>query len=203
MRKGILFVITAPSGAGKTTIIRKVMKSIDSLGFSVSYTTREKRRGEVGGKDYRFVNLKTFRRVRDAGGFLEWATIFGDYYGTPVREVSDALKKGMDIILDIDVQGAAQVRRKRKNAVFVFIMPPDYKTLKSRLEKRKSESREKIKTRMEAARKDVKEFSKFDYIIVNDDLKDAVRTLKGIILAERARMKMCRQAARKIAATFP
>jgi len=202
MRKGTLFVITAPSGAGKTTLIDIVLRSLDTIEFSVSCTTRSRRKGEIDGKDYHFINVNTFQKVRRAGGFLEWARVFDDYYGTPKKETEKILEEGKDIILDIDVQGASQIRKKKKDAVFIFILPPDYKTLTKRLEKRRSDPKAEIGKRLMTARKDAKEFRKFDYIVVNDKVEKAAKELKGIFFAERAKVSRCFQAAARIVKTF-
>ncbi len=202
MRKGILFVITAPSGAGKTSLIQKLLDSIDNIEFSVSCTTRSQRKGEIDGKDYHFIDMETFLKIRRSGGFLEWANVFGDFYGTPGRETEKILKSGRDIILDIDVQGASQIRRKKRDAVFIFILPPDYSTLRKRLEKRKSDSKARVRRRLNTAKKDVREFRKFHYIIINDKLERAAEELQGIIRAERARTSRSARAARRIIDTF-
>ena len=202
MSRGTLFVITAPSGAGKTTLINRLLRSLDNLEFSVSYATRAKRKGEIDGKDYHFVSKEAFRKMQRAGGFLEWARVFDDYYGTPKKKTEELLKKGKDIILDIDVQGASQIRRKMKGAVFIFILPPDCRTLRERLERRKSDSKTAIRKRVETAKKDVREFDAFDYIVVNDRIGRAFEELKGIFLAERARICRSYTTARRIVNTF-
>lgn len=187
-QKGTLFVITAPSGAGKTTLIKKILKSMDDLEFSVSYTTRSRRKGEKAGIDYHFVSIDTFKKILSKRGFLEWAVVFGHYYGTPKKETEKMLSSGKDVILDVDVQGAYQVRKKNKKAVFIFIVPPDFKRLKGRLDKRKSETIEVMARRLKIAKKDIKEYRQFDYLVVNDRVEKAVYLLKSIIMAERSRM---------------
>jgi guanylate kinase len=187
-RKGTLFVITAPSGAGKTTLIKRILRSIDDLEFSVSYTTRDKRKGERDGIDYHFVSVDGFKKILSKRGFLEWAVVFGHYYGTPKKETEQMLKEGKDVILDIDVQGASQVKKKKRKAVFIFIVPPDFKTLKKRLDGRKSEAQEIVARRLKIAGKDIKGFRFFDYLVVNEHLEEAVSLLKSIIRAERRRM---------------
>ncbi len=202
MNKGTLFIITAPSGAGKTSLIQRLLGSIKEIEFSVSCTTRPQREGEVDGKDYHFIGMETFLKIRRSGGFLEWAEVFGDLYGTPANETEKILKSGRDIILDIDVQGASQIRRKRKDAVFIFILPPDYATLRKRLEKRKSDSKVRIRRRLKMAKEDVREFKKFQYIVINDKLERASEELCGIIRAERARTSKRAREAKKILETF-
>lgn len=201
-RKGTLFVITAPSGAGKTTLIRKLMRSITDLEFSISYTTRKKRKGEKDRVDYRFVSVDTFKKMSDRKGFLEWAIVFGDYYGTPRKETERMLQKGKDVLLDIDVQGAAQIREKKPRAVSIFIVPPDYKTLKKRLLKRKSETKEGLAKRLKIAQKDIKQYRHFDYLVINDHLEDAAKFLKGIILAEQSRLNRKIRTIQDIVQTF-
>lgn len=201
-QKGILFVITAPSGAGKTTLIKKIMRSIEDLEFSISYTTRGRRKGERDGIDYHFVSVDRFKKLLGKKGFLEWAVVFGHHYGTPKNETEQMLNQGKDVILDIDVQGASQVKKKKAKAVLIFIMPPDYRTLKKRLSRRKSETQEVVSKRMTIARKDIKESHKFDYLVVNEHLDKAVMQLKSIIIAQRLRMNRQRVFLRKLTRTF-
>lgn len=179
----MIFVISGPSGSGKTTLIREVLGRLPGLGFSVSHTTRPKRPGEVEGRDYHFVTEKSFRRMIRRGELLEWAVVHNFHYGTAVRELRKASRH--DLILDIDVQGAAQVKRKVKGAVFVFILPPSFKELKARLEKRGLDDPAVIRARLERARKEIQHYRRFDYLVINDDLNEASLELESIIRCRR------------------
>lgn len=201
-RKGIIFVITAPSGAGKTTLIKRILKSMDNIVFSISYTTRKRRKEERNHKDYHFVSLDVFKKILKKKGFLEWAMVFGHYYGTPKNEAEKIINKGKDLILDVDIQGAFQVKKKKPKAVFVFIVPPNYQILKKRLEERKTETKNRIKNRLEIAKKDMARYKEFDYLVVNDRLDDAFNRLKSIILAERAKMKRSIRTIHSVLKTF-
>ncbi len=183
----MLFVITGPSGCGKTTLVRQVMENVEDVQFSVSYTTRKKRNSEKEGKDYYFVSKSEFEQMIKEEKFAEWTVIHGNHYGTSKREIE---KKGIqgDILLDIDVQGAEQIKEKLKRGVFIFILPPLFEELKARLEERGQESPDSIKQRLEVARKDIRFYPHFDYIIINDDMKKASKELEAIILSARCRL---------------
>ncbi len=183
--KGILFVISAPSGTGKTTLIQELMKEVDGLSFSVSYTTRQPRPGEVQGRDYHFVSRKDFLRMVDEGRFLEWAEVHGDLYGTPLESLYPP--RGTDMILDIDPQGAKKVRQMRRDAVLIFIVPPSLEELERRLRKRGKDSEEAIKGRLKDAREELAQIPLYDYIVVNDQFGEALRCLSSIIWAERCK----------------
>ncbi|HEX16154.1 MAG TPA: guanylate kinase [Deltaproteobacteria bacterium] len=185
--KGILFVISAPSGTGKTTLIQELMKEVDGLSFSVSYTTRRPRPGEVQGRDYHFVSRKDFLRMADEGRFLEWAEVHGDLYGTPLESLYPP--EGTDMILDIDPQGAKKVRQMRRDAVLIFIVPPSLEELERRLRKRGKDSEEAIKGRLKDAREELAQIPLYDYIVVNDQFGEALRCLSSIIRAERCKME--------------
>lgn len=185
--KGILFIISSPSGGGKGTLIREILRSVPNIGYSVSYTTRRRREGEIDGRDYYFVEKEEFEALIEQGGFLEYANVHGNLYGTSHRQVSLETKNGRDIILEIDVQGAESVKRKAPEAVSVFILPPSFEVLKSRLTARRTESPADLDLRLKNARSEVKSFTKFDYVVINDDKDQAVENLRSIILAERHR----------------
>jgi len=182
----MLYVITGPSGCGKSTLVRGVLKGLKNVEFSVSFTTRKKRGAEKEGKDYYFIPEKEFKKMIQEDKLVEWAVVHGNYYGTSKREVE---KKGMgrDLLLDIDVQGAEQIKEKYKKAVFVFILPPLFPELKRRLERRGQEDAESIRRRLEVARREIRHYYQFDYIIVNNELDKATEELKSIILSQRCR----------------
>ena len=190
MNSGILFVISAPSGTGKTTILKRVMSELPGLGFSVSHTTRQPRQGEVDGREYHFVSRKTFLEMIEADQFVEWAKVHDNYYGTSVNGVTEGLADGADIVLDIDVQGAAILREgKRLPAVHIFISPPDLDELERRLRGRNTEDEATVLLRLANAAQEMGAADAYDYLVVNDQLDEAVRTLTAIIVAERARRR--------------
>lgn len=190
MIKGQLFVISAPSGAGKTTILKQVMKDIPGLSFSVSHTTREPRSGEVDGKDYHFVSQAEFLRMRDAGDFLEWAEVHTNLYGTSMKAVQEQLQNGIDTILDIDVQGASQLRAANEvNPVTIFITTPTLEELKKRLAGRATDDKETIRLRIENAARELDSCDLYNHLIVNDNLTEAIEMAKAVILAERSRSR--------------
>lgn len=186
--RGRLFVISAPSGTGKTTLLRLVMERISGLVFSISHTTREPRVGEQDGVEYHFVSHDDFLRMRDNGMFLEWAKVHDNYYGTSRQGIIDQLDRGVDIILDIDVQGAEIIRSSSGLAAsHIFITPPGLSELERRLRSRGTESEESIRTRLRNARIEMHAAGEYEYIIVNDVLEEAVELLAAIILAERSK----------------
>lgn len=186
----MLLVLSAPSGCGKSTIVRRVMQTLPGLIFSVSHTTRKPRPGEVDGVHYHFVDNATFAAIQDQrpAGFLEWAEVHGHKYGTSADEVSRHQQAGLDVILDIDVQGAAQVRQVA-GPVTVFIAPPSFAELERRLRSRKTESEATVRMRLNNARKEMACVDAYDYLVVNDRLDDAVASLRSIIVAERCRRR--------------
>lgn len=190
MNDGILFVVSAPSGAGKTTILQKMMADLPGLVFSVSYTTRAPRPGEQDGRDYHFISHEAFTLIRSRQpiGFLEWAEVHGNLYGTGREEVERLLGAGRDVVLDIDVQGAMQVR-KTSDPILIFIAPPSPAELESRLRKRGTETEATIALRLENARREMQYAEGYDYLIVNDRLADAVDCLRSIVVAERCRRR--------------
>jgi len=188
LAEGILFVLSAPSGGGKSTILNQVMASLPGLVFSVSHTTRSPRPGEENGREYHFVSREDFLaiREREPSGFLEWAEVHGNMYGTSREEVERQLHDGSDLILDIDVQGAMQVMAAA-DPVTVFIVPPSIGELENRLRKRGTETEKDLALRLENARKEMACRDKYDYLVVNDSLPEAVESLRAIIIAERCR----------------
>jgi len=197
----MLFVISGPSGCGKTTLVHGVMKNLKDLQFSVSHTTRKKRDSEVEGKDYYFVTQKEFDEMIKQDRLAEWAVVHGSYYGTSKREIDKKGAKG-DILLDIDVQGAERIKARFKKAVFVFVVPPLFQELERRLEKRGEDSPEVIRKRLEVAKKEIRHYPIFDYIIINDQLEKAVRELASIILSERCRLDSRRKEIMPILQSF-
>jgi len=188
--KGTLLIISAPSGTGKTTILKKLMKELKGTVFSVSHTTREPRGGEQNGLDYHFVDKQTFESMQNHNDFLEWAEVHGNYYGTSKIEVIRQLKSGIDVILDIDVQGARQVRESAELlCTSIFIIPPSWEEQERRLRKRRSDNPETIQLRLANARKEIADAEAYDYLIINDNLNSDVDVLLSIIIAERSRHK--------------
>jgi guanylate kinase len=186
---GKLFVISSPSGGGKTTLVRLLLKRKPCLYRSISVTTRPPRNGEKKGKDYRFIRFKDFLGMRQAGGLLEWAKVHGFCYGTPRQPVEKALMQGKDVVLAIDVQGAAKIRKVfRHHAVLIFIMPPSFNDLKKRLLGRKTDASVQIKKRLEEAGREMYCASRYDYVVVNHTINDALYQLEAIITAEGLRV---------------
>lgn len=190
MENGNLFIISAPSGTGKTTILKKIIAEMANVAFSVSHTTRAPRPDEQEGVDYFFIDKDMFAEMRQQDLFLEWAEVHGNLYGTSSRAVADVTEQGLDLILDIDVQGARQVRKKLgAKGVFIFIAPPSLEELASRLAGRSTETEAVIATRLQNAKQEMKSITQYDYIIVNDTIAEAVEILKSVIIAERSRKR--------------
>jgi len=187
--KGSLFVISAPSGAGKTTLCQKLSSILPDLQHSVSYTTRPVRTGEVNNRDYTFVSGKVFRNMTDKGDFIEWAKVHGHLYGTSRKRLEEMLRKGISVILDIDTQGARQIRKKYDGGVYIFILPPSLEVLKERLNRRMSNSKQEIEERLRRAVEEIKDYKKYDYVIINDIFEDALEQLKSIVFLEKVRTK--------------
>lgn len=186
-RRGTLFVVSAPSGAGKTTLCREVRLCVDNLAYSISYTTRAPRAGEVDGTDFHFVSEDRFRELRDAAAFAEWARVHGNFYATSAAAIDDALARGRDVLLDIDTQGAAQLRARYPEAVLVFIVAPSMAELEQRLRERRSDAEHEIQRRLTRAREEISLWRQYHYLIVNRDVKEAVHELTAIVGAERCR----------------
>jgi len=188
---GNLIIISSPSGGGKGTLIKETLKIVPNIGYSVSFTTREMRVGETHGKDYFFVSRKEFESLIKTGALLEYAEVHGNFYGTSLNQVKTEIEVGRDIILEIDVQGAANVREKIPEAVSVFILPPSFEVLAARLTARATEKKEDLTLRLKNSFGEVSRFSEFEYVVVNDDKARATFDLQTIILADR--LKRIRQ----------
>jgi guanylate kinase len=194
MSSGTLYIISAPSGAGKTSLITKLLETLDGAEMAVSHTTRKPREGEVNGKHYHFIDADTFLDGVHNGDFLEHANVFGNHYGTAKKSVDDILEKGVDVILEIDWQGAKQVRSLMPDALSIFILPPSKQELERRLRGRGTDSDEVIAKRLGQSCDDIKHYDEFDYVVINDDFEESVNTLKSIFIANRAR---CEQQQKK------
>ena len=183
-----VFIISAPSGSGKSTLVNEIRRTVPNLSFSISYTTRKERGHEQNGREYFFISRKQFEEMIRNQEFLEYATVFEtDYYGTALRFLQQAKEQGRDLLLDIDVQGAAQIKHKIPDAVSIFILPPNRTELEKRLRERGQDSEEKIQRRLETASREIENYGKYDYILVNDKLDASVRALEAILLSERLR----------------
>ncbi len=182
-RKGIALVICAPSGTGKTTLIKKLLKEFPHFGFSISHTTRPPRDGELHGVDYHFTSVSEFKEQRNNGYFAEWAQVHGAYYGTPLKATLDMLEKGQDVIFDVDVQGASQLRLNLPTGVYIFILPPSLKELRTRLELRGTDSKESIERRMNNAVYEINQAHWFDYWVVNSSLESAYDQVRASYIA--------------------
>jgi guanylate kinase len=200
--RGLLFIVSAPSGAGKTTIVERVAECTPRLRMSRSYTSRRPRPGESDGVDYNFVSRANFEAMIEAGEFLEWADVFGNLYGTCAADTEGALASGEDVVLVIDVQGARKVRQRGLPATTVFVMPPSLAVLEQRLRGRSKDPEEAIQRRLQVAREEVASFTEYDFVVVNDELPGAVARLQGIVIAERARLHRMRAQAESIVRTF-
>lgn len=187
--RGILFVVSSPSGGGKGTLIRQVLDVVPNLSYSVSYTTRAPRNGEVNGREYFFVDRQVFGDMSGANEFLEWARVHGNLYGTSRRQLTEETAEGLDIILEVDVQGAASVRKLELDSVSIFILPPSYDILRQRLIARGTDTPQELELRLHNAPKEISHYTDFDYIIINDDMQRAIAQLAAIVHAERARCR--------------
>lgn len=201
-RRGLLFIVSAPSGAGKTTLVERLVEQVPHLALSRSYTSRAARPGEVDGVDYNFVTRLQFEARRQSGDFLEWADVFGHLYGTSASDTERLIASGLDVVLVIDVQGARQVRTSRVPATTVFVMPPSFAILEQRLRGRSTDGEESIRRRLDVARDEVASFTDYDYVVINDELTAGVDRLRSIVLAERARVARAAHLARAIVQTF-
>jgi guanylate kinase len=188
-RRGILFIISAPSGTGKTTLCKQLTANIPGLWHSISYTTRSPRAGEEHGREYFFTNEPTFQSMIDRHEFVEWARVYGHLYGTPRKTLADKIDQGIDVLLEIDVQGALQVKKKFDDAVSIFILPPSMTALRQRLQSRASDSTEEIQRRLQKVKEEVWSYREYAYIVRNDDLTRSLRDLENIFLGERLKTK--------------
>jgi guanylate kinase len=200
--RGLLFIVSAPSGAGKTTLVERLVEQVPHLRMSRSYTSRAAREGEVDGVDYNFVTRERFEAMVAVGEFLEWADVFGNLYGTSAADTERTLDSGSDLVLVIDVQGARKVRRRGIETTAVFVMPPSFDVLEKRLRGRCKDSDEAVARRLQIARHEVASFAEYDFVVINDELTAAVDRLRSIVVAERARLKCMRGEADAIVNTF-
>ena len=201
-RRGLLFIVSAPSGTGKTTLVERLVRDVPNLHMSRSYTSRPARPGEQHGVDYNFISRDRFESMTREGEFLEWADVFGNYYGTCASDTEACLAEGKDVVLVIDVQGARQVRTRGIETVGIFVLPPSAAVLEQRLRGRSKDSEEQIRRRLEVARTEVAEYAQYEYVVVNDEVPAAVERLRAIVLAERARVRLMRPSAEVIIGTF-
>jgi guanylate kinase len=184
---GQIYVVSGPSGVGKSSIIQAVRQRVDGLGYSVSHTSREPRGLEVDGVDYHFVDREAFRRMIDQGGFVEWAMVYDDYYGTSFTSLQSQVQKGLDVIMDVDIQGAKNIKKAFEESVLIFILPPSLEALKNRLRHRGTEDEEVMERRIEKASKEIGSCVLYEYLVFNDRLEEAVEETKSIIIAERCK----------------
>lgn len=201
-RRGLLFVVSAPSGTGKTTVVERLVQRVPDLAMSRSYTSRAARPGESDGIDYNFITRARFDEMVAADAFLEWADVFGNLYGTCAEDAERDLAAGRDLVLVIDVQGARQVRQRWAGTVGVFVLPPSFAVLERRLRGRSADSETAMQRRLQTARDEVAAFVEYDYVVVNDELEACVDRVRAIVLAERARLPSARPAAEMIVKTF-
>jgi guanylate kinase len=199
--RGLLFVVSAPSGTGKTTLVERLVECTPNLLMSRSYTSRPAREGEQDGVDYNFISRERFEQMAANSGFLEWAEVFGNLYGTGAADTERHLTAGSDVVLVIDVQGAQQVR-SRLETIGIFVLPPEFDDLERRLRGRSKDSEAAIRRRLEVARDEVSAFGDYDYVVINDDLDSAVERLRSIVLAERSRLRVMRSSAERVIVTF-
>ncbi len=200
--RGLLFIVSAPSGAGKTTLVERLVELVPHLRMSRSYTSRGARQGESNGVDYNFVTRDRFDAMAAAGEFLEWADVFGNLYGTGAADAETMLAAGDDVVLVIDVQGARKVRARGLETCAVFVMPPSFEVLEQRLRGRSKDSEEAIQRRLQVARDEVAAFTEYDFVVVNDDVAAAVDRLRAIVVGERARLQRMQREAETIVRTF-
>jgi guanylate kinase len=187
--RGNLFIVSAPSGAGKTTLCKKLVSKLPNLKFSVSYTTRHPRPGEVNNRDYTFISRDEFRSMLDKEEFIEWAKIHGEFYGTSKKKLEELMNSGIDIVLDIDTQGAMKLKKKYRGGTYIFVLPPSMDILEKRLKKRMTNSKKEIDKRLKRAVFEIKKYHKYDYVTINNKLVDALNELKAIVTAHRASSK--------------
>ncbi len=201
-RRGLLFIVSAPSGTGKTTLAERLVERVPNLRLSRSYTSRSARQGEVDGVDYNFIRREEFEAMIARDAFLEWADVFGNLYGTSAADTERVLQEGQDLMLVIDVQGARQVRSRGLPQRAVFVLPPSYGALERRLRGRSKDPEEAIQKRLDVASREVRCFTDYDYVIVNDEFEPSVELLESIVLTERAKLDVMREQAHRIIETF-
>lgn len=188
-RRGLLYIVSAPSGTGKTTLCKQIIATVPNVWHSVSYTTRQPRPGEEHGRDYFFTDDATFQGMIERQEFIEWARVYDHYYGTPRKPIVDRLDQGIDVLLEIDTQGAAQIRKKFEDTISIYILPPSLGTLRTRLMNRGGDSPEEIARRLQKAREEVWSYRDYSYIVRNDDIKQSLKELESIFWAERIKAK--------------
>jgi guanylate kinase len=200
--RGLLFVVSAPSGTGKTTVVERLVQIVPDLGLSRSYTSRAMRAGEQDGVDYNFITRERFEAMIAEDAFLEWADVFGNLYGTGKADAERELAAGRDLVLVIDVQGARQVRSHGANAIGIFVLPPSFEALERRLRGRSKDSEEAIRKRLATARREIRAVAEYEYVVVNDELEACVNRLRSIVLAERARPRVMAPTIARIVGSF-
>ena len=188
-RRGILFIISAPSGTGKTTLCKQLTSTVPGLWHSISYTTRKPRAGEEHGREYFFIGETEFQQMVDRNEFVEWARVYGHLYGTPRKTLIDQMEQGIDVLLEIDVEGAIQVKKKFEDAVSIFILPPSMQVLRSRLQNRASDTPEEILRRLQKVKEEVWSYREYAYVVRNEDLSQSLHELESVFLAERLKTK--------------
>ncbi|MBI2999377.1 MAG: guanylate kinase [Deltaproteobacteria bacterium] len=191
-REGIIYILSAPSGAGKTTLIKKLLAIFPEIRLIVSYTTRGRRAGESSGRDYHFVTEQEFASIRSRGGFAEWAQVHGSFYGTPRLPLEQGVRRGRDVLLDIDVQGAKKIKKQYPRAVSIFILPPSWRELARRLALRGTDRQASIRRRLDNARREIRQLMRYDYIVINREVQEALKSLGAIVVAERHRVSRTR-----------
>jgi guanylate kinase len=197
-----VFIISAPSGSGKSTLVHRLLTSVENLLFSISYTTRPPRGAEVDGHDYFFISRQEFELRLQRNEFLEWATVFGNYYGTHQNNFDRSVAEGRDLLLDIDVKGARQLKERLPGAISVFILPPSRQVLEERLRARSEDAENVIQRRLREAAEEIRNYDQYDYVLVNQDVEESFETLRSIVYAERARRARMEETVRPILKTF-
>jgi guanylate kinase len=188
-RRGLLFVVSAPSGAGKTTLCKEIISVVPGIRHSISYTTRKPRPGEMHGREYFFVDERVFQDMVERNEFAEWAPVYSHMYGTPRAALTEMMEQGTDVLLEIDTQGAMQIKKRFEDGVYIYILPPSIEALRERLQQRGGDSHDEIQRRLQKAREEVWSYREYSYIVRNDDMKQALKEMEAIILAERIRTK--------------
>jgi len=188
-RRGVLFVVSAPSGAGKTTLCKELVARVPDLRHSVSYTTRAPRPGEMHGREYFFVEDRCFQDLVERNEFAEWARVYGHRYGTPRTPLTQMMDRGVDVLLEIDVQGARQIKKTFDDAVYIYILPPSIEALRLRLQQRAGDTTDEIHRRLQKVREEMWSYREYDYLVKNDDMKHAIKGLEAVVLAERIKTK--------------